>query len=213
MRKEGIFRRKVNKGFSLVELIIVVAIIAILAATIAPILIRYIDKARKQRDVAVAETIYHAANLALASSDDKVRDSWEQDTKQKKWSVVSNGESYQIEIIAWARGSYDYRKENGEFKNGWNAVDNQWDFVEEFKLNLTQYGGRKFNTENEVVPFKYRKTKDPYRKSKQYADSWILYRRTDNYQMEVWIGTKVNGGGLVEPYYRLFPDTDKRWLK
>jgi hypothetical protein len=31
--------------------------------------------------------------------------------------------------------------------------------------------------------------------------------------MEVWIGTKVNGGGLVEPYYRLFPDTDKRWLK
>ena len=36
-----------NKGFSLVELIIVIAIMAILAAAIAPALIRYIDKSRK----------------------------------------------------------------------------------------------------------------------------------------------------------------------
>ena len=35
-----------NKGFSLVELIIVIAIMAILAAAIAPALIRYIDKSR-----------------------------------------------------------------------------------------------------------------------------------------------------------------------
>mgnify|MGYP002870101795 CR=1 FL=1 len=58
-----------NKGFSLVELIIVIAIMAILAAAIAPALIRYIDKSRKSDDLAAAETINTAVNAALANED------------------------------------------------------------------------------------------------------------------------------------------------
>ena len=58
-----------NKGFSLVELIIVIAIMAILAAAIAPALIRYIDKSRKSDDVAAAETVNTAVNAALANED------------------------------------------------------------------------------------------------------------------------------------------------
>ena len=58
---------KKNKGFSLVELIIVIAIMAILAAAIAPALIRYIDKSRKADDVTAAGTIATAANAALAN--------------------------------------------------------------------------------------------------------------------------------------------------
>ena len=58
-----------NKGFSLVELIIVIAIMAILAAAIAPALIRYIDKSRRADDVAAAETINTAISAALANED------------------------------------------------------------------------------------------------------------------------------------------------
>jgi len=58
-----------NKGFSLVELIIVIAIMAILAAAIAPALIRYIDKSRKSDDLAAAETINTGVNAALANED------------------------------------------------------------------------------------------------------------------------------------------------
>ena len=58
-----------NKGFSLVELIIVIAIMAILAAAIAPALIRYIDKSRRSDDVAAAETINTAVQSALANED------------------------------------------------------------------------------------------------------------------------------------------------
>lgn len=58
-----------NKGFSLVELIIVIAIMAILAAAIAPALIRYIDKSRRSDDVAAAETINTAVQAALANEE------------------------------------------------------------------------------------------------------------------------------------------------
>ena len=60
---------KKNKGFSLVELIIVIAIMAILAAAIAPALIRYIDKSRKADDIAAAETINTAVQTSLSNED------------------------------------------------------------------------------------------------------------------------------------------------
>lgn len=58
-----------NKGFSLVELIIVIAIMAILAGAIAPALIRYIDKSRKSNDVSSAKTIKTAVETALGNED------------------------------------------------------------------------------------------------------------------------------------------------
>lgn len=59
--------KKNNKGFSLVELIIVIAIMAILAGAIAPALIRYIDKSRRSNDVSAAKTIDTAMSAALGN--------------------------------------------------------------------------------------------------------------------------------------------------
>lgn len=56
-----------NKGFSLVELIIVIAILAILAGAIAPALIRFIDKSRRSNDVSSAKSIKTAIETALGN--------------------------------------------------------------------------------------------------------------------------------------------------
>ncbi|MBQ8950507.1 MAG: prepilin-type N-terminal cleavage/methylation domain-containing protein [Eubacterium sp.] len=61
-----------DKGFTLVELIIVIAIIAILSVTIIPTIFRFIDNARKADDVDSAGVIATAINTAL--SNDEVYD-------------------------------------------------------------------------------------------------------------------------------------------
>ncbi len=59
-------KRKNNKGFTLVELIIVVAIIAVLAAVLAPQYIRYVERSRESNDLQVATNIMRATTAAVA---------------------------------------------------------------------------------------------------------------------------------------------------
>ena len=46
-----------NRGFTLVELIVVLVILAILAALLIPALLGYIDRAREKQDVLKAEKV------------------------------------------------------------------------------------------------------------------------------------------------------------
>lgn len=123
-RRFDFLRNGKNKGISLVELIIAMAIMGILAMAVSPLIIRYIDKTRKVFDINTAETIYEAALLAMASPNDDVIDGWDAVLKKNdkgtyRWVATPDGYKYSnntaddrlqrqgyyyISTVAWCRG-------------------------------------------------------------------------------------------------------------
>ncbi|MEG2296565.1 MAG: prepilin-type N-terminal cleavage/methylation domain-containing protein [Clostridium sp.] len=62
-------KRKNSKGFSLIELIIAIAILVILTGLLAPQFMRYMEKSREAKDMQVLDTIYGAVQVALTNED------------------------------------------------------------------------------------------------------------------------------------------------
>ena len=59
-------RKKNNRGFSLVELIVVIAIMAVLVAVTAPQFTKYVDKSRQSVDATTVANVVSAAQVGVA---------------------------------------------------------------------------------------------------------------------------------------------------
>ncbi len=55
-----------NKGFSLVELIIVIAIMAVLVGVLAPQFLKYVESSRVQKDESAAAEVLNATKIACS---------------------------------------------------------------------------------------------------------------------------------------------------
>lgn len=73
IKKEIVIMKKIkknNKGFSLVELIVVVLIMAIIAVALAPQVMKWVGRSRISKDISVYEQVY--SNLQTAVADENV---------------------------------------------------------------------------------------------------------------------------------------------
>ena len=61
--------KNATKGFSLVELIVVIAIMAVMAAVLAPALLGYVERSRAQKDDSAMGEVTNAIQLSLADMD------------------------------------------------------------------------------------------------------------------------------------------------
>lgn len=101
-------KRLGNKGFSLVELIVVIAIMAVLVGVLAPTLIRNVEKSRKSKDDQNLDAIKEAIQVTL------------QDEKAYAAAVPSTGSTTIITID----------------DAGYNVDIIDSDFTDEFEDNL-----------------------------------------------------------------------------
>ena len=119
-----------NKGFSLIELIIVIAIMAILVAIIAPNLTKYLGKSKKNTDKKNADEI--ASNIQTAITNynldndtllESVTLTWGSDGKVSTKNTKFNAEVNQTV------GKVTKAKETGSMPSGkidYNATDDSY---------------------------------------------------------------------------------------
>ncbi|MBQ8120468.1 MAG: type II secretion system protein, partial [Ruminococcus sp.] len=72
--------KKNQKGFTLLELIVVLAIIGIIAAILVPTIIRYTRKAAAKTDMANAKQIYNAVKAVLVEDQEAYNSFYQHNT-------------------------------------------------------------------------------------------------------------------------------------
>ena len=204
------------KGFTLIEIIVVISVLGVLMAILVPSLLGYVRKARRTSDIATAKEIYN--NVVQVISEDK-RIAW----TTGGYAYYSNAS----ESFYSTKGSSYKDIMNGRYKPQWyTKVDEEgntyhlipvatwgprtnkiWKEIDDQQKAISYY------LNNEAAGISPKGLKIKYQPKGQDPDlnTWfVCYRSNNTAQIEVWVGhwhsNDPDYGGSGVPIYRVYPD-------
>lgn len=142
-------KEKMNdKGFSLVELIIVIAIMAVLVVVLAPQYLKYVEKSRNSTDVSNATAIVTALQVYAADPDVDTafveNDEFDIKIEKTKGDVTGAASAKAKEALTEAAISWDTTKCKSKTKWTWFNIHGKVDDKGSIKFTYTSDNGNAF---------------------------------------------------------------------
>ena len=214
-----------NKGITLLELIIVVAIMGALIGVILPQYLKYVDKSKKALDLKNAETIAKAFELVLLNNPEfyemydkakgtgadygiKVNNLPEQVAGEGKTSIIAFITSEDFGFFS-GTGSIASVK-NGEGKTIYEALNDELGikYVDMKTAQKWQKNKSLGEHQNDIMVPKYkikRQGAHPGGGGRQFSnvDRWRICKNAKTGQLEIWAADGSQWGGY--PCFRVWP--------
>ena len=169
-----------KNGFTLIELIVVIAIIGVLAAILVPTMIGYVKKSKRAADVSSAKDI-HTQVMDLILTEDNLNDSFYYDggnvsSAITKLDEISN-HTYDLVVVAYLDGA---GKTDGS-GNVWTPTDAG---IQDFCDALNKKS--EFYSTNPDIKRKIKSKSDI--NGKNFNRWYVGYRKDNASTVEIWIG-------------------------